>query len=357
MSPFVRDAFALAAFATLSAGTALAQTVSVDARSSVFDAGRATALLGSAQPVSIALPDGCIRFVEIPTVSGEIKAFLTSLPGGADGNANYPTVNTNINPAQGISGAHHPRVMALLGVFTTDAEPQPPSPHTVDFLSFGVDFPQITPELHQVFWIGDGRTDADAIQRFAVPEGATRLYLGFADAPNFRGDPTPGSYADNTGSLSVTVASTIVQPLPTIGVQPGDFQVCPGTSILLQCNGLLGGPWGYQWRKNGQNIEGATTEELVIASAGPEDSGQYDCLVGNSCRVISSRLATVTVFDCCPDLTADGNVDQDDVNYLANVIAGGENPLGVDPDFNRDGNADQDDVLALINAVSGGGCP
>lgn len=60
---------------------------------------------------------------------------------------------------------------------------------------------------------------------------------------------------------------------------------------------------------------------------------------------------------CIIDFNDDGNADQDDVIYLLNVIAGGENPSGNDPDFNRDGNLDQDDVLALINAVGGGDCP
>jgi hypothetical protein len=60
---------------------------------------------------------------------------------------------------------------------------------------------------------------------------------------------------------------------------------------------------------------------------------------------------------CDPDLNQDGNVDQDDVSYLINVVGGGENPTGIDPDFNRDGNVDQDDVSALINTVGGGGCP
>jgi hypothetical protein len=60
---------------------------------------------------------------------------------------------------------------------------------------------------------------------------------------------------------------------------------------------------------------------------------------------------------CDPDLNQDGNADQDDVAYLINVIAGGENPTGIDPDFNGDGNVDQDDVAALINVVAGGGCP
>lgn len=60
---------------------------------------------------------------------------------------------------------------------------------------------------------------------------------------------------------------------------------------------------------------------------------------------------------CDPDYTADGNVDQDDVAYLINVIGGGANPTGNDPDFNRDGSADQDDLAALITVVAGGACP
>jgi hypothetical protein len=60
---------------------------------------------------------------------------------------------------------------------------------------------------------------------------------------------------------------------------------------------------------------------------------------------------------CDPDMNQDGNVDQDDVAYLINVIGGGPNPTAIDPDFNQDGNADQDDVSSLINVVAGGDCP
>lgn len=53
----------------------------------------------------------------------------------------------------------------------------------------------------------------------------------------------------------------------------------------------------------------------------------------------------------------DGNSTLDDVAALGAIIAGAENPPGLDPDFNRDGNADQDDLRDLLNAVSGAGCP
>jgi len=60
---------------------------------------------------------------------------------------------------------------------------------------------------------------------------------------------------------------------------------------------------------------------------------------------------------CDPDVNQDGNSDQGDVDYLINVIAGGDNPTGIDPDFNHDGNADQADVDALIDVIAGGDCP
>jgi len=60
---------------------------------------------------------------------------------------------------------------------------------------------------------------------------------------------------------------------------------------------------------------------------------------------------------CDPDVNQDGNVDQDDVAYLINVVGGGPNPSATDPDFNHDGNVDQDDIAALINVVAGAACP
>jgi hypothetical protein len=89
---------------------------------------------------------------------------------------------------------------------------------------------------------------------------------------------------------------------------------------------------------------------------------------GSARRLASSEHVTASIRpslrvtftpppQCSGDLNQDGNVDQDDVAYLVNVIGGGTNPAGANPDFNSDGNADQDDVAALINVVAGGPCP
>jgi hypothetical protein len=76
-------------------------------------------------------------------------------------------------------------------------------------------------------------------------------------------------------------------------------------------------------------------------------------LIGGTQYVVIGQAAP----PCDPDVNQDGNVDQDDVAYLINVVGGGPNDTGIDPDFNMDGNVDQDDVSALINVVAGGNCP
>ena len=60
---------------------------------------------------------------------------------------------------------------------------------------------------------------------------------------------------------------------------------------------------------------------------------------------------------CDPDFNADGNVDQDDIACLSQVVAGDPSCSDADPDFNGDGNVDQDDIDALSQVVAGAPCP
>lgn len=68
-------------------------------------------------------------------------------------------------------------------------------------------------------------------------------------------------------------------------------------------------------------------------------------------------FAPLPALPCEPDVNQDGNVDQGDVDYLINVIAGGPNDTSIDPDFNQDGNVDQGDIDSLVDVVAGGNCP
>jgi hypothetical protein len=121
--------------------------------------------------------------VQFPSVTGLVNEGAGTNWNGADGGQ----WDSCFNSVDGISGILLPNRMALLGVFLSDAEPGDPAPPRLDFNTIGLDFASITPLLQQTFFIGDGRDASGALQSFVVPEGATRLFLGIADASSHRG--------------------------------------------------------------------------------------------------------------------------------------------------------------------------
>ncbi len=89
------------------------------------------------------------------------------------------------------------------------------------------------------------------------------------------------------------------------------------------------------------------------------DGGAAFCGAADTDRgqaLIRIALGTGPV-PCDPDFNGDGNVDQDDIACLAQVVAGDPSCSSGDPDFNRDGNVDQDDIDALAQVVGGAPCP
>lgn len=87
---------------------------------------------------------------------------------------------------------------ALVGVFVNDNRPDTsdaPRPLHAKSPKRGVQ--TLSPQLKQVFFIGDGKTDKGAYRRYLVPAGATRLYLGVMDGYEWN---------NNSGSFTVTVA-------------------------------------------------------------------------------------------------------------------------------------------------------
>jgi hypothetical protein len=168
---------------------------------------------------------------------------------------------------------------------------------------------------------------------------------------------------------------------PLVFVSPASTSCCPWRAVEFHADASGTGPMGYQWQVEspaspGQWVDapegeyaplnltfsGSQTRDCVVTSGTTGGAAVYPsqrvrCVVSNTCGSAASSGAVLVALRCCPDVSEDGNVDQDDIAYLINVISGGENPNGIDPDFNRDGNVDQDDVAALINVVAGGPCP
>ena len=204
------------------AGAAWADVVLVDAKSAIFDAGRAAPTLDGQLPPMLEIPAGAVSMY-LPEVMGLVRAHPVLPWAGPEGN-DGTLHDTDINSFNSISGLMHPRTLALLGVFLTDAEPEGPAPTRLDYYAIGDAFPSFSPTLGQSFFIGDGWADGEVMHEFMIPAGATRLFLGLADAGYFTGQP--GAYADNDGGFSADVRFNVVP--------------APGALALLGLGGLVG---------------------------------------------------------------------------------------------------------------------
>jgi hypothetical protein len=154
---------------------------------------------GGVVPPSVQVPEGS-TVVTFPRIRGRVTPRMGVMgyngPGG-DGEG-----ETDIDSYGGISGIVDRRNgQFLVGVFLTDDSPSTSAPERLDFTK-GERFKTLAPRVAQTFFVGDGRGRA-----FRVPRGATRLYLGFADAYSSEGDYQghPGYYDNNGGHLCVGV--------------------------------------------------------------------------------------------------------------------------------------------------------
>ena len=111
--------------------------------------------------------------------------------------------SANGGPENNIGGLNAP-ADALVGVFL-GPDPSTSAPPT--FLNFApppdgnvpntVDYTTLAPQIAQPFFIGDGVTSSNVIQRVTVPNGATRLVLGSMDG---------AGWYNNSGGFAVTVS-------------------------------------------------------------------------------------------------------------------------------------------------------
>ncbi|MFA6046123.1 MAG: immunoglobulin domain-containing protein [Phycisphaerales bacterium] len=199
------------------------------------------------------------------------------------------------------------------------------------------------------------------------------LFVGGPFNPTHTRGPELGNVM--TAALASPQSSCSVSS-PFILVQPMSTDAAEGRSVDLRVdadgNDLT---LSYQWMKEGVDLvnnsmySGVTTDGLTIDPLDATSEGFYQVRVSNTCGSLVSDSALVFITGhnvppppppppaCDPDLNQDGNADQGDIDYLIDVVAGGDNYTSIDPDFNLDGNVDQGDIDALIDVVAGGSCP
>ncbi|MEM7167973.1 MAG: FG-GAP-like repeat-containing protein [Planctomycetota bacterium] len=114
--------------------------------------------------------------------------------------------------------------------------------------------------------------------------------LSLQDAGDY--DVVVSNVCGSTASVPVTIT---VDPLPQITTAPTDQHLCAGDSVVLAVSAT--GGTGYQWRKDGVPIPGATLSSYSIGNAVQGDAGVYSVQVAGNCGNVASSAATVTISD------------------------------------------------------------
>ena len=120
--------------------------------------------------------------------------------------------------------------------------------------------------------------------------------------------------------------------------QPQDLTAFAGETVILESVGTGVPPITYQWRFNGDPIEGATEQNLTLPGVGFQNEGEYDVVVTAGQGAATSTSAMLTVLSRIPGLfntgVGDDGVPLDD--------------LEVDPHFQLVVNPDSESVDAII---------
>jgi len=142
---------------------------------------------------------------------------------------------------------------------------------------------------------------------------ATSLTLSFVKSSPQGGDNT--ALIDNVCVIPIApnTAPTILQQPQPLVVEAGD-----SASFTVQPQGSL--PFSYQWRKDGNSINGATDRTFAISVVQKADEGDYSVVVSNGAGKATSANARLSVIEPIPDLfntgldngrvaLADGEID------------------------------------------------
>lgn len=103
------------------------------------------------------------------------------------------------------------------------------------------------------------------------------------------------AYVQNLAGFTASEAATLtVSAAPGILVQPVSQTLAAGETLMLGVR-ATGGSLGYQWRRDGVDIAGATTPVLRVAAVSEADAGAYTVIVSNTLGTLASAPAAVTV--------------------------------------------------------------
>jgi hypothetical protein len=179
---------------------------------------------------------------------------------------------------------------------------------------------------------------ADYYHSLALKSDGTVVCWG----DNGSGQSTPPAWLTNAGGISAgyyfslaLVGNPSAQMPPQIWRQPLGQTIAQNQSVILMpfTTGSL--PLNYQWLLNGSPVIGQTNRWLMLTSAQPAQSGNYQLVVTNGGGSVTSAVAAVSVL-IPPTITQQPSSQTLIQGTTANLSAGvdGSAPLAFSWTFN-----------------------
>jgi hypothetical protein len=128
--------------------------------------------------------------------------------------------------------------------------------------------------------------------------GATSTSLALSGVTSAEAGSYTVQVSNSAGSVTSGTATLTVSPVvvaPSITTQPASQPVTTGDNVTFMVAATGTAPLGYQWKKNGGNIAGATSASLALNGVTSADAGNYTVQVSNSAGSVTSGTATLTV--------------------------------------------------------------
>ncbi len=156
----------------------------------------------------------------------------------------------------------------------------------------------------------NGTSSDDFGSGFSINAGGCIFAFGewFNTGSNGLSDPGNGAYYIDTwaGSDDSYIMKFCSCCSLEVTLQPQDQLVCSGDSITLFIQAISDSAVNYQWFLNGNIITGAVDSFYTVNPVTPADTGEYTCIISNTCGTDTSDMAELNID--IPTANAGSNV-------------------------------------------------
>jgi hypothetical protein len=204
---------------------------------------------------------------------------------------------------------------------------QPAKPVRVSRLDLGVT-PYRISIANNLAYLANGRNGVLVVD---ISDPAKPACVGGFDTEGtaFHVDVSGGLAYVADGESGLLIATIPTNGAPFIVSQPQSQTVLAGVSVAFDVAAQCG-PFTYQWRFNGVELPGASSNRLVLPNVFTNQSGGYSVVVSNLHGAVTSAVATLSVQFRAPTVTpgsATTNLLVGQSGYVCATVRGAPAPV------------------------------